>query len=110
MENKDIEKLREKMMGEITSLKKDIPSLESASKPIPPDSSLGRLTRMEMIGTKGISESNLRASKTRLARLEQALKKIDDPEFELCRECEEPIPLGRLMLMPEAILCVNCAV
>ncbi|MBW1833433.1 MAG: TraR/DksA C4-type zinc finger protein [Deltaproteobacteria bacterium] len=34
---------------------------------------------------------------------------IDDPDFGLCCECEEPIPFARLMIMPESDLCVKCA-
>jgi DnaK suppressor protein len=47
--------------------------------------------------------------KNTLLELERAVIKIDDPEFGLCRDCEEPIPYARLMIMPEAELCVQCA-
>jgi DnaK suppressor protein len=41
--------------------------------------------------------------------MERALTMIDDPDFGLCHECEEPIPFARLMIMPESDLCVKCA-
>jgi DnaK suppressor protein len=41
--------------------------------------------------------------------MERALTMIDDPDFGLCCECEEPIPFARLMIMPESDLCVKCA-
>jgi len=37
------------------------------------------------------------------------LRMINDPDFGLCRECEEPIPFARLMIVPESDLCVQCA-
>jgi len=44
-----------------------------------------------------------------ISKLERALTMIDDPDFGLCCECEEPIPFARLMIMPESDLCVKCA-
>lgn len=45
-----------------------------------------------------------------LAGIEGALQRIEaDPdEFGLCLDCDEPIPLGRLELMPWAMRCVRC--
>jgi DnaK suppressor protein len=37
------------------------------------------------------------------------MRKIDHPDFGLCRECEEPIPPTRLMILSETDLCVQCA-
>ena len=58
---------------------------------------------------QGILLSSVTKAKTRLARLKQALKNIDDPEFGLCRECGEEIALKRLKAMPESELCIDCA-
>jgi len=41
--------------------------------------------------------------------MEGALTMINDPDFGLCRECEDPIPFARLMIVPESNLCVQCA-
>jgi DnaK suppressor protein len=41
-------------------------------------------------------------------KIELALKKIDEGEFGLCEECEEPISLPRLQARPEAPLCIQC--
>jgi DnaK suppressor protein len=45
-----------------------------------------------------------------LARLDRALRKADEApdDLGLCEECEEPIPLKRLALMPYAELCAGC--
>lgn len=43
-----------------------------------------------------------------MGKIEKALKKIDDGEFGLCEECEEPISLKRLQARPEAQLCIQC--
>lgn len=45
-----------------------------------------------------------------IAGIERALQRIaEDPEeFGICQDCEEPIAIGRLRLMPWALFCVNC--
>jgi DnaK suppressor protein len=93
----------------IEALKNDIEQYRTLTKPIAPDVAIGRLTRMEAIGSKSINEAALRKAEGKLARLERALRDMDDPDFGLCRECEEPIPFARLMAMPESDLCVGCA-
>lgn len=44
-----------------------------------------------------------------LKQIDYLLQKISrDEDFGICEECEEPIPLGRLLLVPGATLCVAC--
>ncbi len=51
-----------------------------------------------------------------MERKSRELRKIDDllyrirndEEFGLCEECGEPIPMERLMILPEATYCVPC--
>ena len=108
----DVERkeLKKKMLEQIEALRVDIRAHKESSKPVEPDVAIGRLTRMEAIGAKHISEANLASASNRLARLERALRRIDtDEEFGLCSECDEPIPLRRLMLLPESTRCVRCA-
>jgi len=90
-------------------LKADISAYEALVRPIAPDNAIGRLTRMEAINSKGINEAALAKARDTMASLERALTKLDDPDFGLCRECEEPIPPARLMILPETDLCVQCA-
>jgi len=103
------QKLRKQIIEKIADLKENIQSFELLTKPISPDSAIGRLTRMEAINSKSINEAALNKSKLLLSKLEHALIMIDDPDFGLCRECEEPIPYARLMAIPETELCVQCA-
>ena len=101
-------KLRELINKEIEELKLTIERVKETIQPIAPDDAIGRLTRMEAINAKSVSEANLRSSQARLSKLESALNNIDDPEFGICAGCEEPIPIGRLMVIPESRMCVKC--
>jgi DnaK suppressor protein len=103
------EELKEKMAFQMEELKAEIASLKEGAKPVPPDNAIGRLTRMEAINARSISEATLASARARLTKLERALARIDSPDFGLCSVCEEPIPVKRLMLMPETSRCVKCA-
>ncbi len=109
MDTNDRKELKTKIENAIEEQKKLIPSLEATSKPVAPDNAIGRLTRMEAINSKSISEASLNSARSKLIKLEKALKKIDDPDFGVCIACDNPIPHGRIMLMPESTVCVPCA-
>ena len=101
--------LKQKIIKEIKTQKHLIESFEETSKPVPPDNAIGRLTRMEAISSKGVSEASLNSAKVKLAKLEKALKKAHLPEFGVCVRCSKSIPQGRVMLIPESTVCVSCA-
>ena len=109
MENDQKAKLKENIKEKMKAIKENIASYELLTKPIPPDNAIGRLTRMEAINSKSINEAALKKAKDTLSKLESALARIDNPDFGLCRECEEPIPFARLLILPETDLCVQCA-
>lgn len=46
--------------------------------------------------------------KAHLAKLELALRKIEDGSFGICVECDEPINKKRLEARPETQLCIRC--
>ncbi len=94
--------------AEIEKLGKEVAILKEQSQPIAPDNAIGRLTRMEAINAKSINEANIRKAGLRLQRLQQALERIAEEEFGICEGCERPIPLQRIMLVPESTHCVRC--
>jgi DnaK suppressor protein len=109
MNKQQKEEIKEKIEAAITETQQDIASLEELTKPIAPDNAIGRLSRMDAIGNMSINKSNLHSSRQKLIMLNRALDRIDEPEFGICADCGEPIPVGRIMIMPQATLCVRCA-
>ena len=103
------EKIKSVIIENIAALKEEIAQLEEKTKPIAPDCSLGRLTRLEAMQEKEVCRHALDQAGIRLNKLEYALRKVDEPLYGICAECEEPIAPGRLMLMPESSKCVECA-
>jgi len=101
--------LKIKIEEEIEDTKKKIEELEELSKPIAPENSLGRITRMDAINNKSVAEAALRTARRKLSKLQHALSKIDSAEFGICSVCKRPIQPKRIMLMPESSRCVRCA-
>ena len=93
----------------IHMLQVQIAALEEKVKPIAPDCSLGRLTRLEAMGEQHVNAKILDESKLRLTRLTNALLRLEKPMFGICIECEEPISIGRMRVGPESVRCVECA-
>jgi DnaK suppressor protein len=83
--------------------------LEDATQPIEPSNSLGRLTRMEAIGEKSVNEAIHANTKIRLERLRNALERVEAGTYGICVRCKKEIALGRLMVIPEAVICISCA-
>ena len=100
--------LKDKIVSELERVALDIKSLEEITKPVGAED-MDDITRMDSIVNKRVNSAALTASRSRQAGLEYALKRIEDPEFGYCGDCGEEIPFARLLAMPEATLCVDCA-
>ena len=105
----DRNQLRQHIRSEQDKVKGDIASLSKQTGPVAPDDAIGRLSRMDAISSRKISEAKLGDAKSRLILLNHALSKIDHPDFGICPSCGDPISLARLQLMPESRFCVDCA-
>ena len=105
----DKEAFKTKLDTELIKVRKEIDDLEELTKPVSPENAIGRISRMDAINNKSVNEAALANKKEQLKKLERAQEKIDEPGFGICVRCKQPIPEGRLMLMPGAIRCVNCA-
>jgi DnaK suppressor protein len=101
--------LRSLIEQRIAELKASVPYLEEESKAVEPSVSLGRLTRMEALNDKGVNEHVLEQNRRTLEKLQNALRRVDTDAFGKCVRCGGEIPMGRLRLVPEALVCVPCA-
>ena len=105
----DKKALQLKISTKIESLIEEIKELRIIAKPIAPENSIGRISRMDAINNKSVLEAALREAQSKLIQLKKIIKKIESPDFGLCKICKKNIPFGRLMIRPESDLCVNCA-
>ena len=109
MTPEELRQIEQVINTQMADIRATLGAHEKSARPVEPDNAIGRLTRMEAIGAKHISEASLENARSRLLRLENALKRLDTPDFGICLSCEEEIPVKRLMLLPEAMRCVRCS-
>ncbi|PHS63945.1 MAG: TraR/DksA family transcriptional regulator [Flavobacterium sp.] len=107
MENK--KEIKNRIKEEIFLTEKSVFKYKELTKPIAPDCAIGRVSRMDAINNKSVNQLALRKAETKFKNLKMALSKIEDSDFGICIRCKKPIPLGRILLMPQVITCVHCS-
>lgn len=71
--------------------------------------SVGRLSRMDAMQQQQMADAEARRRKSDIARIDSALKRIEEGEFGWCLTCGEEIAAKRLEIDPMATQCVACA-
>lgn len=103
------EEIKLKIKEKIGRTEKIVADYKELTKPVAPDVAIGRVSRMDAINNKSVTEAALRQAEEKLLQLKYALTKVDSPDFGICTKCREPIPSERILIKPESIHCVNCA-
>lgn len=93
----------------MTELRALLGSDSEETKPIKPDVSIGRLSRLDSMQMQQMALEQKRRQKTELSKLEEAIKRIDSGTYGTCMLCRQPIAIARLEAQPAAILCIHCA-
>jgi DnaK suppressor protein len=101
--------VRSALHAELEKTRQVIAELKDLTEPVAPDVAIGRISRMDAINNKAINDAALRKAEEKLAQLERMHQQVDEPGFGLCRKCGQPIPMQRLILMPQSAHCVRCA-
>ncbi len=109
MNQQERKKAKESIIKSIEETQKDVSNLKELTKPIPPENAIGRVSRMDAINNKSVSEAALTNAINKLTLLELALQKINHEDFGLCVRCKNEIPIQRILLMPQSNRCVHCA-
>lgn len=105
----DKAQVKQTILDEISKTEASIIHYKELTQPIAPNDAIGRVSRMDAINNKTINEASLRQAEHRLKTLKIVLSKIDGNDFGICLKCKLAIPLGRILIRPESLLCVNCA-
>jgi DnaK suppressor protein len=105
----DKAQVKQTILDEISKTEASIIHYKELTQPIAPNDAIGRVSRMDAINNKTINEASLRQAENKLKTLKIVLSKIDDNDFGICLKCKQAIPLGRILIRPESLLCVNCA-
>lgn len=105
----DKQEIKTLIANEITKTEQKIAEYDEMSSPVSPDDAIGRVSRMDAINNKSVTEAALRQAKDKLSKLRHALLRVDEEHFGQCKRCGKQIPLMRVVLMPQSPYCVNCA-
>jgi len=109
MKNEDLSRFRTILLELEREIQAEIDQGDASASSIKPDNAIGRLTRMEAIQAKSISDAGKTRQGKRLASIRNALDSLDDGTYGSCASCGGEISPGRLEIRPESRLCVGCA-
>lgn len=109
MNKEDKQDIKKRILEELKKTEELILDYKESTKPISPENAIGRVSRMDAINNKSVVEAALRKAEEKLNKLKLVLDKVNDADFGLCMRCGNPIPVGRILLMPQSRNCVRCA-
>ena len=104
----DKNKIKNIIEEKIKDLALEIDELRQIAKPIEPENAIGRISRMDAINNKSISDRMLRNSLQKLKNLKTGLKRLENIDFAICIQCRREININRLLIIPETLKCVKC--
>jgi DnaK suppressor protein len=109
MNKEELKSILKIIEEEISKTETSIEHYKELTKPIAPENAIGRVSRMDAINNRSVNEAALKKAEQKLSNLKIALSNINDPDFGVCYKCKQNIPIGRVLLMPHARFCVQCA-
>jgi len=101
--------IRIKIESEIRKTENQITEYKELTQPVEPENAIGRISRMDAINNKSVIEAALRKANDKLYKLNVVLSKLEDKDFGICLSCKQPIPIGRILVMPQSRTCVRCS-
>lgn len=109
MDQQELQKYKEIIERRITELRHSLALSGDTTAPVVPDNAIGRLTRVDAMQAQQMAIELRRRQEGQLARLERALRLIEEGEYGTCSRCGEAISPGRLDIYPDSRLCVKCS-
>lgn len=106
----EIDELRALLHSALEKLRRSMETTDEAAEPVELDpGAVGRLSRIDSLQNQAISSNLQEREQARLAGILSALERIEEGTYGRCRECDEAIQYGRLLVYPEAATCSTCA-
>jgi DnaK suppressor protein len=109
MNESNLALLKNKIDEEIIKTEATVTEYKELTKPIAPENAIGRVSRMDAINNKSVTEAALRTAENKLKLLYQMKDNWHKPDFGDCAKCRQEIPIMRLLLVPQSRFCVRCA-
>lgn len=84
-------------------------SKESTQPVVLDQSSVGRLSRMDVMQVQAMALATARRNELELRKIHAALARIESGDYGLCVSCEKEIDIRRLEFDPASPRCITCA-
>jgi len=92
----------------LTEIAAELSSMEESIKPISPDVSVGRLSRLDSMQMQQMALAEKRRLEELRGRLHKARRRIEAGTFGACLQCGHDVAVERLQLQPDAVTCMPC--
>lgn len=105
-----VTELHQELTRQLRRLERSMKLTDEAARPVELDqTAVGRLSRMDSLQNQGLTKSLQERERIKLARLKEALARVEAGTYGVCPECGADIPFGRLSVFPEAPSCAACS-
>ena len=109
MDLQEQQKYKGMIEGKVDELRRHLAQPDKTTAPVSLDNPIGRLTRIDAMQAQQMAIELRRRQEGQLARLEKALRLIEEGKYGACGRCGEDIAQKRLEVYPDARLCIDCA-
>lgn len=109
MKKDEKEGLKTAMLEKLKELETTIAELKKDTQPMGLDSAIGRISRMDYINNKAVSEASLKKAENDRQALLRWIELYSTDRFAKCVKCGNKINPKRLLLIPASTKCIHCA-
>jgi DnaK suppressor protein len=109
MDKEQQESVLQMVVKELEKTRQAIVDYKEMTIPEGLDDAVGRISRMDAINNKSVTQAALRQAEEKEKKLLYVQSQIGREGFGECARCGKPIPIGRIILMPHSSHCVHCA-
>lgn len=105
-----LDELAEILASEIRRLERSMDLSEEHARTVVLDqTAVGRLSRMDSLQNQAMAQGLHDREAARYAALMRAVERLEEGSYGTCSECGGEIAYGRLLVIPEADVCGDCA-
>ncbi len=104
-----LEELRDDLHLLLGKLKQQLQESLDLTQPVDLDQqAVGRVSRVDAIQQQEMAKASRQQDRQQLARVQLAMKALEQGEFGYCENCGESIGFARLKVRPDTPLCISC--
>lgn len=92
----------------LAEIEAELNATSDSTKPIAPDVSVGRLSRLDSMQMQQMALAGKRRLEEQRARLHEGRRRIDGGTYGRCLRCGNDIAWERLQHQPDATTCMPC--